>query len=354
MGRSILIIIFGLSLILAFIVLKMNTNATNGVESTMNKFDQTHARLISNSGIEIYLEKLKWNRSLMNSTHLGNHLFDGTYDIWISGPDELVRVKSTATFMGVQHTSIAEARADRIKFNPGRAALHLSASSVQGLKKKPLNGNLIIDGHDHYETSPYDTIPGAQSMPGIGVPDSTLIPEVIDLIQKTKTFTGHVAGSGSEPSVDVVTDTVNWAAYADTLLSGLVNKPITKSTKKSDINWGTLADPQLNFIHVNTGDVFDINNSIGSSGCGILIIDGSVTFSGNFTYTGLVIAYQNTDLTLGGSGTVTIVGSLVGAGSTVYLTVTGGTLNILYSSPALSLVENLILTKRFEILSWWE
>jgi hypothetical protein len=191
-------------------------------------------------------------------------------------------------------------------------------------------------------------------MPGIGVPDSALIPDVINLIHDSKTFTGHILGSGPEPSVDKVDDDIDWAAYADTLLSGLVNIPITKTTKKADINWGTIAKPELNFIHVNTGDVFDINNSVGSAGCGILIIDGSVTFTGNFTYTGLVIAYKNTDLTLGGGGTATIVGSLVGAGTQINLTVTGGTLDILYSSPALSLVENLILTKRFEILSWWE
>lgn len=353
MGKSLLIITLGVSLIIGFIILKLNTNATYGVESTMNKFDQTHARLIANSGIEIHLEKLKFDRTMMNNNFPNNNLFNGSYDIEISGTDELVRVRSTATFMDVEHTSIAEARADRIGFNPGKAAIYLSASNISGLKNKPFNGNLKVDGHDHYHTSPYDTIPMAQPMPGIGVPDSTLIPEVISLIQKNK-LEDKIIGLGPDPSVDEVIDTVDWAAYADTLLSGLVNKPITNKTQKKDINWGTIAKPELNFIHVDKNDVFDINNSLGSEGCGILIIDGSVTFSGNFTYTGLVIAYKTTDLTLGGSGTVTIVGSLVGAGQHIYLTVTGGTLNILYSSPALSLVENLILTKRFEILSWWE
>ena len=64
MGKSILIITLGVSLIIGFIILKLNTNATSGVESTMNKFDQTHARLIANSGIEIYLEKLKFDQNL--------------------------------------------------------------------------------------------------------------------------------------------------------------------------------------------------------------------------------------------------------------------------------------------------
>ena len=39
-----------------------------------------------------------------------------------------------------------------IGINPGKSALHLSASTVNGLKNKPLNGNLTIDGHDHYYT----------------------------------------------------------------------------------------------------------------------------------------------------------------------------------------------------------
>lgn len=353
MGKSILIITIGVSLIIGFVILKLNTNATHGVESTMSKFDQTHARLIANSGIEIFLERLKFDRTMMNSNFPNNNLFNGTYDIQISGPDELVRIKSTSTFLGVKHTSIAEARADRIGFNPGKSAMHLSASNIDGLKKKPFNGNLKIDGHDHYHTSPYDTIPNAQPMPGIGVPDSSLIPDVIDLIQKNK-LEDKIIGSGPDPSVDEVIDTVDWAAYADTLLSGLVNVPITNKTKKEDINWGTPSNPELNFVHVDKNDVFDINSSLGSEGCGILIIDGSVTFTGNFTYTGLVIAYKNTDLTLGGGGNVTLVGSLVGAGAEIYLTVTGGTFTVLYSSPALSLVENLIITRRFEILSWWE
>jgi len=354
MGKSILIITLGVSLIIGFVILKLNTNATYGVESTMNKFDQTHARLIANSGIEIHLEKLKFDRTMMNSNFPNNNLFNGSYDIEISGPDELVRVKSTATFMGVKHTSIAEARADRIEFNPGRSALHLSASVIEGLKNNPLNGNLTIDGHDHYYNSPYDTIPGALAMPGIGVPDSVLIPDVINLIHDSKKFTGHILGSGTEPSVDKVNDDVDWAAYADTLLSGLVNEPITIKTNKKDIKPGTITNPELNFIHVNDGDVFNINDKYGSGGCGILIVDGSVTFTGGFTYIGLIIAYKNTELTLGGGGNATIVGSLVGAGTQINLTVTGGTLDILYSSPALSLVENLILTKRYEILSWWE
>jgi hypothetical protein len=74
-------------------------------------------------------------------------------------------------------------------------------------------------------------------------------------------------------------DTVDWAAYADTLLSGLVNMPITNNTKKQDINWGTIASPELNFIHVNTGDVFDINNSLGSEGCGIDLTPKKYTIS---------------------------------------------------------------------------
>jgi hypothetical protein len=92
MGRSILIIIFGLSLILAFIVLKMNTNATNGVESTMNKFDQTHARLIANSGIEIYLEKLKLDPSMVDKSFNDNNLFDGTMILLSKGPILLLQL----------------------------------------------------------------------------------------------------------------------------------------------------------------------------------------------------------------------------------------------------------------------
>ena len=79
----------------------------------------------------------------MNSNFSNKILFNGTYDITISGPDELVKVTSTATFMGVNHTSIAEARADRMPFILVQLQLCIChAGLFTGVKNKPCNGSI--------------------------------------------------------------------------------------------------------------------------------------------------------------------------------------------------------------------
>ncbi|MCL6494009.1 MAG: hypothetical protein K6T54_04430, partial [Ignavibacterium sp.] len=95
MGKSSLILVLGMTAIVAVILLKLNANSKEGLSTTVNMFEQTQARLIANSGVEIYLEKLKADPTMLNKTFPGNQLNNGTYDIQIIGPDTLVTVKST-------------------------------------------------------------------------------------------------------------------------------------------------------------------------------------------------------------------------------------------------------------------
>lgn len=357
MGKSILIITLGMALIIGFVILKLNTNATYGVESTMNKFDQTHARLIANSGIEIYLEKLKFdvNRSMLNREFLNNSLFNGTYDIWISnpvGPDSIITVKAKSRFMSdTAHISIAEVRADKIDFQPAKAALYLASRTIGSTKNNPkttINGNIQIDGHDHQNFEPYDSVLGKPSVPGIGVDGVDQQNAVIAMLANNKD--AQIDGYGGAPSVHVVPpDTVEWDEYALELANNPdISIPLPPKSKKLN-SWGTLDNPLVTFVN---GDI-TIGADDVKTGCGILVVNGSLTVTSNFTFVGLVISYKET-LILGGSGTVTIVGSLVGAGNEIKLTNNLGNFKILYSSSALSLVQNLIRTKRFKVLSWWE
>ncbi len=69
MGKSILIIVLGMSVIVGFFILKLSANSKENLSTTVNMFEQTQARLIANSGVEIYLEKLKEDNSIK-----GKHL----------------------------------------------------------------------------------------------------------------------------------------------------------------------------------------------------------------------------------------------------------------------------------------
>ena len=345
MGKSILIVVLGMSVIVGFFILKLSANSKENLSTTVNMFEQTQARLIANSGVEIYLEKLKHDRSMMNNSFPGNSLFGGNYDINISGPDSIVQVTSIATFMGVQHTTIVEAAADRVPFHPGPGAMYLSAETVAGLKKNAINGSIEINGNDHDING---NLTGSGSVPGIAVDGTTQQTSVLDMI--TKNTIDQVLGSGGTPSVGVVNNLIDWAEYAQ-LLADNPDILIDTQEKVTGLNtWGTLSEPKVTFVN---GDIH-INNSQAASGCGILVVNGSLTINGTFDYKGMVIAFKNTtiDIMLNGNGS--ILGSLVVAGTQINVEVASGNFQTLYSTEALNLISSLLTTKRFTILSWWE
>jgi hypothetical protein len=345
MGKGLLIVAMGMSVIIGFYILKLNANSKENLSTTVNMFEQTQARLIANSGVEVYLEKLKHNRSMMNSSFNDNIMFGGNYDITISGPDSLVTVTSTATFMDVQHTTIVEAAADRVPFYPGPGAIFLSSGIIAGLKKAAINGNIMINGNDHDLSG---NLTGEGSLPGIAVIGESQRQALIDLIHKNAI--DQVLGSGGTPSVVVINNTIDWAAYAQLLADNPDLIIDTQEKVKTENFWGTLSEPKVTFVN---GDIH-INNSQAASGCGILVVNGSLTINGNFDYKGLVIAFKNTTIQIKLNGNGSIIGSLVVAGQQIDIEVANGNFRSLYSTEALNLIQNLLVTKRFSILTWWE
>ncbi len=345
MGKGLVIIVLGMSVIIGFYILKLNANSKENLSTTVNMFEQTQARLIANSGVEIFLEKLKQDRSMMNSSFSDNELFGGTYDINISGPDSLVKVTSIATFMGEQHKTVVEAAADRVPLHPAPGAMYLSAGTIAGLKKNAIGGSMEINGNDHDIDG---NLTGGGSVPGIAVDGGPQQTSVLDMIAKNAI--DQVLGSGGTPSVGVVANTINWSEYAQ-MLADNPDIVIDSQDKIKTTNvWGTVAQPKVTFIN---GDIH-INNSQASSGCGILVVNGSLEINGGFDYKGMVIAFKDAaiDIKLNGNGS--IIGSLIVAGTQINVSVASGNFETLYSSEALNLINSLLVTKRFTILTWWE
>jgi len=345
MGKGLLIIVLGMSVITSFMILKLNANSKQNLSTTIDMFEQTQARLIANSGVEIYLEKLKADMSMNGKTYNDNHLFDGTYNISLSGPDSLITVKSMATFMGVQHKTIVEAAADRVPFHPGPGAMYLSSGTIAGLKKNAINGNIEINGNDHDING---NLTGAGTLPGIAVDGTSQQSSVINMIQIN--HIDQVIGSGGTPSVVVVNNEVDWVEYAQ-LLADNPDIIIDSQEKITSLNtWGTTSDPKVTFVN---GDIH-INNSQAASGCGILVVNGSLEINGAFDFIGLVIAFKNTSIDIKLNGNASVLGSIVVAGNQINVDVSSGNFESLYSTEALNLIQVLIKTKRFTILSWWE
>src|SRR5690606_21167526 len=164
MGKAVIIITLGISAIVTLLMINLNANTNAGLDTTLDFFKDTKARLIANSGVEIYLEKLRMDKTLSGQFN-DNELMDGEYDVTISGPDSLLTIRVDAEFMKHKHSSVVTAKRTPITIPPINSAVYVSSDNLT-LK---LNGNMDINGNDHN----MDGTPGPNpALPGIAVDDA--------------------------------------------------------------------------------------------------------------------------------------------------------------------------------------
>lgn len=339
MGKSLLIIVLGMSIIVSFLILNLNANSKESLSTTVNMLENTQARLISNSGVEIFLEKLKADMSMNGNTYYNNTLMGGTYDVNISGPDSLVTVRSTANFLGVTHTSIVQAQTDKLPLFPVPGAMYIAANSVTNVK---INGNISVNGFDHDIDG--NLLINGNILTGIAVDN----PEDVNTIINSISGSAEIDGLGGIPSVQAVTNAIDWEEYA----LDVISNPDIIINSNFDLgqcsNLGTVTQPKTTFIN---GDIL-LNNNL--EGCGILVINGNLRINGNFTYRGIIIAFEESEITTQLNGNGKVFGAMIIAGNTANLEISNGNFECYYSQEALTTVGILLKARRFKILSWWE
>jgi len=125
------------------------------------------------------------------------------------------------------------------------------------------------------------------------------------------------------------------------------------------MNWGTpipgitQQDPSScscnNIVYYDTQGT-DIKLSGGTSGCGILLVDGDLNMNGDFSWHGIVIVTGSV-IFLGG-GDKNITGALIAGGSLdADIDIIGGNSNIVYCSSA---IDDQTKNRPLRILSWQE
>jgi len=336
MGRGIIITVLGVSVITAFLVLKLNANSKEGLQTTVDYYELTQARLIASSGVEVYLEKLRRNKTLKGS-FTDIDLMDGKYDISITGPDSLMTIDATSHFGNTNHQVIVTAKREPAVLPSVHGALYISTDTLD----VKLQGDLEIDGNDRN----IDDSPGPEpSLPGIAVDDpadsSYVINELKPKISKS------IEGLGGDPSVNTVVDNTNWDEVTQNLIFSQ-DTTIGAGTYGAGTVFGTFVNPIITYVE---GDVHFSSTATGS---GIMIINGNVTMSGQFTYYGMLIVYGKSSIETTFVGNGGIYGSTVIVGSYVDFKSTGTT-GIYYSSQAISNAQVNLKSSRFEILTWWE
>jgi len=194
---------------------------------------------------------------------------------------------------------------------------------------------------------------GTDDKPGIATtkPDTEPIQ-----IAGTPDITGTV---GTDPDVLYGGTNMDVQSVVDSFKSEADFAYIVDSDTHTGMNWGTptpnpsgdLSDPsscgESNIVYYDTQGT-DIKLTGGTSGCGILLVDGDLRMDGNFSWYGSVIATGSVIFIGGGDKNIT--GALI-AGGSVDADIIGGNSNIVYCSSAIdAATEN----RDFLILSWKE
>jgi hypothetical protein len=336
MGKAIIILAVGMSLLITMLIVNLNANTNRGVDSAVDSYNSTSARLIANSGVEIYLEKLRRNKSL-KGTFLNNSLMDGNYDMYIYGEDSLLTIKSVSHFNGVNHSSIATAKRDQILFPKINSSVYVSSNNIS----LNLNGNMDISGNDHDING--GAVPGTP-LPGISVDQPADSAHIVNDL-KSK-ITSAITGSGGAPSVSVANDSTDWMGLAEEYIFA-ADITLPSGTYSTGTVLGTASEPKITYA---SGSV---NFAGTASGYGIMIVNGDLSLAGNFTFHGIVIAYGNSTITTKTTGNSGIFGASIFVGQSVDMQATGNA-KLYYSTQAIENAKTNLKSSRFKILSWWE
>ncbi len=337
MGKGILIIVMGMAVLIGLLIVNLNANTNKDLDVTVDYFNETQARLISNSGIEICLEKLRKEKSLTDSSY-SNSLMGGTCDINISGTDSLLNISSVGKYRNVTHTTIITAERNKVKLPSINAAVYISSNNVNF----HLSGEMDINGNDH---NLYDTTAGPKPpLPGIGVTDPSDSAYVMDSC-KSK-IDNAIMGAGGAPSVSVVQDTTDWLKLTQTCIYS-ADYTIPSGTYSTGTVLGTDTNPKITYVNG------DVNFSGTASGSGIMIVNGNLTLSGNFTYAGIIIAYGQSQITNKTTGNAGIWGGAIFVGEGINFMASGNA-KFYYCSQAIENAQRNLKSSQFKITSWWE
>ena len=349
MGKASLIIVLGLTVIITFFILILNRNSKENLSTTVNMLEQTQARLIANTGVEIYLEKLYADPSLINKTSPTQSLFDGSYVVNLAGTLPNVRVTSTGTFQGIQHISVADAYLEPITFPDLPGGMYISAQSLIDAKEI---GNMNLNGLDHKSDGTLKG-DGKPAVWGVAVDNIAERDAILAGLTKPENVQGlinEVTGETGYPSVGVTNIGVDWAKIYQYLANAADETFIQDIPNGADL--GTLANPKITLVNADASQTKTITINTGS-GAGILVVNGHIKFAGNFAFQGIVLCYKNSDLTYEATGTNQVIGGIVVAGKDISFKVTG-TMDVLYSKDVLDLVRANLKSNGFKILSWYE
>jgi hypothetical protein len=202
------------------------------------------------------------------------------------------------------------------------------------------NGNaFLVDGHDHFATEPYDTMPGIAPVMALLTRGPT---SDVDLNGFQVDNVMGAGGSGSTAHSPFTYDFNQlWSTF-----SGMADYSFTgaQSFSSSDPDLGSLSNPKVTVVNGNlscTGQW---------SGGGILVVNGDLSMTGQSSFGGIVIATGDVKLAGGGASDMPhVLGGLIFQSNLIDDSKVSGGANVFYSSQAI----NRALSVGRYTLAWW-
>jgi len=237
----------------------------------------------------------------------------------------------------------------------GRGSYGLGAVSVPG---SPADKTETGFSGDSFTINGNDSCNAAPATPGIVVTDSALATEITN---NTTTDGGlepgqmdNVTGLGGAPSVVTISPLSQSVSQMAQAYLNVPDHPPTVlegGNFSSNDTWGTSSSPRITRITGNT----QIQGTV--EGYGVLIVEGALDVSGNFTFHGLVIARGDIQVQFTGNAGVygsLIIGESTTLDSNLELDVRGNA-TVRYDSCALAAANSWApLPKAAKLVAWQE
>lgn len=333
MGNKVLIIALSTFFILGSVIILIRGKTNSISDLSVQNFNSLQAQYIANSGLQITLNKLRFNKNLRGEFS-NIPLLSGSYSVEVTGQDT-VKIFVKAHFMDKVSKAEVTTIWDNITLPPIKSGISISSSNLN-LK---LNGNISISGIDK---NPDGTPGPAPAVSGISV--ETISDSIRVLNEIPNNVKPQITGSGAIPSIGVYPNPSNIYELLNQYIQS-ADIILQSGTYSSGTILGTPENPKITYI------VGNANFAGNASGAGILIVYGDMSCSGNFQYQGLVIVYGNTAISASASGTSAIYGSMLVIGPSVNVSATGSAV-INYSSKTIQNISQKLKASKFLVSNW--
>ena len=302
-----------------------------------NNGNSLHTRTSSLQSSLVYTVAIKHQTDTSgNILYWGDTDGDGSSERNTSTGRNIYLLKSVGVFSGAKRT--IEEEISRVPPITAPGALYVEATTtIQGTST-----NVI--GLDQC---------GGANMPGVvtTLATSTVHQTGNPVVSGSTSSTWSVVGGATNMDVQSVVD--SWKGSANYVYNKV-------SATDTGMNWGTptpgatLQNPSScsvnNIVYYNTRNntnaTTDIKLTGGTSGCGVLIVDGDLDVNGGFNWYGVILVSGS--VTYSGGGNKNVTGAVI-AGGSMDADLVGGNANIVYCSSAIS---NQTINQPLRRLSW--